>query len=176
MLTDIGQAITSNIARCALIAVIFFPRPAAAADIDENTAPALLNINAGFMNINDHGDETFRAGLEYRFKPFSDWKLTPSVGALAADDDTVYVCAELRRDFAISPRWLVIPSFGAGWFNNEGKDLGHDLEFRSGLEIAFRFENNYRVGLALFHLSNSSLSDINPGTECLVLSVSIPMD
>jgi len=76
----------------------------------------------------------------------------------------------------MSRQWLLIPSFGLGIFK-DGNDinLGNDLEFRSGLEIAYQFQNNYRAGIAIFHLSNGGISSQNPGTEALVFSVCIPV-
>jgi hypothetical protein len=46
---------------------------------------------------------------------------------------------------------------------------------RSGIEVAYRFYERSRVGLALFHLSNGGLADKNPGTEVLALSLSVPL-
>lgn len=100
----------------------------------------------------------------------------PAVGATFHENGAYYVYAEARREFRLSNRWLFIPSLAAGILK-EGQrlDLGHDLEFRSGLELARRFDNEWRVGLALFHLSNGGISDDNPRTEVLAKTLSIPL-
>jgi len=59
--------------------------------------------------------------------------------------------------------------------DSEELSLGNDLEFRSGLEIAYEFRNKIRAGIAIFHLSNGGTSNKNPGTESLVFSVCIPV-
>lgn len=65
----------------------------------------------------------------------------------------------------LNDRWVLIPSFGAGLFKKgDGLDLGSRLEFRSGIEIARRFHGEYRIGVALFHLSVTSDSG---GVICL---------
>ncbi|HID90986.1 TPA: hypothetical protein EYP44_03395, partial [Candidatus Bathyarchaeota archaeon] len=40
-----------------------------------------------------------------------------------------------------------------------GKDLGGALEFRSGIEASYAFENDSRLGVAFNHISNASLYD-----------------
>jgi len=54
-------------------------------------------------------------------------------------------------------------------------ELGHPIEFKSTLELAYEFENRWRLGLAIYHLSNSRLSSTNPGTETLVATLSVPI-
>ena len=81
-------------------------------------------------------------------------------------------------DIFFGRRLVVTPNFAPSlyWKGTSGKDLGHPLEFRSGLEIAYRFDDRSRLGLAVHHLSNASISDDNPGTELLTLYYSLPMD
>lgn len=136
----------------------------------------MLNITAGQVGVFDNIDDPYRVGLEYRFRPFGSWQLIPAIGAAVAQNDAFFVYADLRHDFWLGDRWVVIPSFGLGLFNDGDQvELGQTLEFRSGVELAYRFHEQWRVGLALFHLSNGGLSDENPGTEALVLSLCIPL-
>ena len=70
----------------------------------------------------------------------------------------------------------MIPSFGVGIFTDSDEiELGNELEFRSGVELAYQFRNKIRAGIAIFHLSNGGISSENPGTEALVISVCIPI-
>ena len=54
-------------------------------------------------------------------------------------------------------------------------NLGNNLEFRSGVELAYQFKDKMRAGVAIFHLSNGGISSQNPGTEALVFSICIPV-
>ncbi|MDP6622047.1 MAG: acyloxyacyl hydrolase, partial [Alphaproteobacteria bacterium] len=60
------------------------------------------------------------------------------------------------------------------YHRGQGKDLGHWIEFRSQLELAYRFDDRSRLGVSLSHISNASLDDNNPGTESLMLNYAVP--
>lgn len=108
-------------------------------------------------------------GFEYRFTPRA-FELQPVVGVTINSDEGGYVLAGLRRDFDTGDRWVVTPHFGITLFDQgDGKDLGHEVEFRSGLEVSYRLNSRSRLGLSFYHLSNAGLDETNPGAESLVL-------
>jgi len=175
-----------------LLLALFSPTDIFANNIDDNILAipfdndgsaleehAMLNITAGQVGIFDNLNGAQRYGLEYRFKSFSGpygFRLIPAIGAAGAQNGARFFYSDLRHDFYLNSHWLVIPSFGVGIFKDGNNlNLGDTLEFRSGLEFAYRFNNDYRAGLAIFHLSNGNISDTNPGTEVLVFSFSIPI-
>jgi hypothetical protein len=139
----------------------------------------MINITAGQVGILDDLEGPQRYGMEYRFTSFSGpwgFRLIPAIGAAAANNGARFVYSDLRHDFYLSDRWLLIPSFGAGVFKESKEiNLGNNLEFRSGLEVAYQFHNKMRAGVAVFHLSNGGISSRNPGTEALVFSFCIPV-
>ncbi|MDX1755079.1 MAG: acyloxyacyl hydrolase [Marinobacter sp.] len=138
--------------------------------------PALLNLNIGEEGLDRSLNNATRYGIEYRFRALDFHRLVPSVGYVWVDNGATFAYVEMRRDFELRGRWLLTPSFGFGAFHEEpGLQLGHTTEFRSGLELSYRLDNHYRLGLAIYHLSNGGLSDENPGTESLVASLSIPI-
>ena len=145
---------------------------------DENRSldRPLINFNVGQVGIDKDLENPWRFGIEYRFSPVTRFRLVPSVGVAVGEEGANFIYTELRRDFRIADYWLLTPSFGVGRFNERDQlDLGLPLEFRSGLEISRQFSNGYRLGVAIFHLSNGSLAEENPGTEGLVLSFSVPL-
>ena len=146
---------------------------------DERKEYEMINITAGQVGILDEPDGPQRYGLEYRFTSFSGpwgFRLIPAIGVASANNGASFAYADLRHDFYLNDRWLLIPSFGAGMFKDSREiELGNNLEFRSGLEVAYQFGNKIRAGIAIFHLSNGGISSQNPGTEALVFSVCIPV-
>ena len=59
--------------------------------------------------------------------------------------------------------------------NSDAADLGNALEFRSGLELGYEWDNGMRFGLSVDHRSNANISDENPGMETVQLRVSVPV-
>ena len=146
---------------------------------EEREEYAMVNLTAGQVGILDDIDGPQRYGLEYRFKSFAGpwgFRLIPAIGAATSSNGAKFIYSDLRHDFYLNDRWILIPSFGVGSFDDsEEIQLGNELEFRSGIEIAYQFRNKVRAGVALFHLSNGGISSQNPGTESLVFSVCIPI-
>lgn len=144
--------------------------PAAAADDD----PHFLTLAAGYFDINDDMDAAeFRAEFRARNKL---WIFKPFGGMMATSDAAVYGYAGFLVDVYFGRRIVLTPSLAAGLYaDGDGKDLGHVVEFRSSLELAWRFDDRSRLGLSFYHISNASLSDNNPGTEVLSLNYSIPI-
>ena len=96
--------------------------------------------------------------------------LVPILGISANADDAFWGFAGFRWDFRLGEKWIVTPTFATSLYEEgDSKDLGHTIEFRSGLEIARRLGKG-RLGVCLYHLSNASLSDHNPGSESLILT------
>jgi hypothetical protein len=146
---------------------------------EEREEYAMINITAGQVGILDDIDGQQRYGLEYRFKSFAGpwgFRLIPAIGAARSTNGASFIYSDLRHDFYLNDQWILIPSFGVGLFDDsEEIQLGNELEFRSGIEIAYQFRNKMRAGVAIFHLSNGGISSQNPGTESLVFSVCIPI-
>ena len=111
----------------------------------------------------------FGAGNRY-------WIFKPIAGGMATSDAALYGYAGVNVDLFFGRRFVLTPNFAAGYYHDgNGKDLGHSLEFRSGVEFAYRLDDRARLGLSLHHISNASLDDNNPGTEILALVYSVPL-
>jgi hypothetical protein len=138
--------------------------------------PDFFSFGAGVFDFNDNktaamGAVEYRSDKKYLFlKPFGGFMMNGDRGR------DIYL--GVLMDIFFGRRLVVTPNFAPSlyWKGTSGKDLGHPLEFRSGLEIAYRFDDRSRLGLAVHHLSNASISDDNPGTELLTLYYSLPMD
>lgn len=150
-----------------------FATPAMAQE--SNAGTAYVSVGAGAYDVND--DETaadFR--LEYRSGTSLFWQIRPWGGAEVTSDGSVWAGGGILADIGVTPEFYIIPSFGAGFYDegSSDKDLDYWLEFRSQIELAYQFDNQHRLGLALSHISNAGLGDDNPGTEILNLYWHIP--
>jgi hypothetical protein len=135
--------------------------------------PDFFAFSAGGFDVND--DETaadFRA--EYR-SDMRFWKLVPFLGLAGTSDETVYGYAGLGIDIFLGKRLVLHPNAAfVGYHKGDGKDLGGEFQFRTGGEIAWRFDDWSRLGIAFHHISNAGIYEDNPGTELLVLTYSVP--
>ncbi len=144
----------------------------ARADADD---PAFVSLGLGYYDINRQTNEAVDFRLEYRHGEKL-WIFKPWVGIEGTSDGAVYGAGGILVDVFFGRRVVVTGSFGAGYYEEGGgKDLGHEIEFRSQIEIAYRFDDRSRLGLAFSHISNASIGDSNPGVEILNVYYSIPL-
>lgn len=137
---------------------------------------ASIAITVAQANVFDGFDDRFRYGIEYRFAPLSKFELIPVAGITTAANGASFVYGDLRRTFPVSDGLSIQGSFGLGRYDpGDIIDLGHLLEFRTGAMIVYHMSNDYDLELALYHFSNGGIGHTNPGTEALVLSISIPV-
>ncbi|MGB0681264.1 MAG: acyloxyacyl hydrolase [Magnetovibrionaceae bacterium] len=139
--------------------------------------PAFLTIAGGWFDFNRQKDQGGEYRLEYR-SDYKLWVVKPFAAIAGSETGNFFVGAGILADIYFGRRWVVTPSFAPHYYagGNDDLDLGYELEFRSQLEVAYRFDNRARLGLAISHYSNASLGDSNPGTETLSLNLSWPME
>lgn len=115
-------------------------------------------------------------GVEYR-APVWDFGVRPTIGVNVNTDGDAYGYAGINWDVALVKNQVyLIPNFMVGAYHNgSGHDLGGAIEFRSGIELAYQFQNTSRLGIAFNHISNASIYDHNPGAETLLVNYAIPM-
>jgi len=137
--------------------------------------PDFIAVGSGWYDWNDDKD-----AVDFRIEYRSGYKMLgivkPWLGLEGTTDSALYATAGILMDVYFGRRWVFTPSFGAGYYKHgDGKDLGHDIEFRSQLELGYRFDNRSRISFAISHISNASLSDNNPGTEIATIYYHIPI-
>ncbi|MCP4661986.1 MAG: acyloxyacyl hydrolase [bacterium] len=146
----------------------------AAAPAARGLDPEGWAVSVGSFDVSNQG--RFEAGLEYRLRPFrlKAVELTPAAGIAATQDGSVWIYGGLRWDLELSEHWILTPHTAFALYEEgDGKDLGGPAEFRSGLELAFRFAHGSRIGLSFYHLSNAEIYDHNPGSNTLMLTWSL---
>ncbi len=133
-----------------------------------------LALSLGAFDIaND--DIATEGRFEYRLDELG-YNIGPMVGVMFNSDAGAYLYGGFFLDLEFG-NWVVMPNLAVGAYGKgSGKDLGHVIEFRSALELAYRFANRSRLGIAVSHISNANLGDSNPGVESLVITYAIPFD
>ncbi len=138
--------------------------------------PSFLVFGLGYYDMNKQDDTAADFRLEYRHgEKF--WIFKPWVGVEGTSDGAFYGAVGVLVDVYFGTRVVLTPSFGAGLYaEGSGKDLGHVVEFRSQIELSYRFDDRSRLGVAFSHISNASIADDNPGVEILNVYYSLPLD
>lgn len=142
--------------------------------------PGQLQIGAGVYNVVPaHSDDP--AGIfrgEYRFGTHL-WLLTPLVGLEVATDGSFYGYGGFGLDIALDDHWMLMPNEAVGGWSrgdNNSINLGGTIEFRSGAELDYRFDDGQKIGVTFHHISNAGISKHNPGEEEALLAWSFPID
>ncbi len=137
--------------------------------------PAFLTLGGGVWDMNGE-ESTGTISMEYQDSGRLFWEFKPMVGVMGTFDGAFYAYAGVAVDLFLGRRFVLTPSFAPGlYFEGDGKDLGHVVEFRSSVELAYRFDSRARLGLELYHMSNAGLDQTNPGANALMLTYSFPL-
>ena len=157
---------------------------AAGAALGLTSGPARAEDDPGFISLYAGGYDIIgknshpagMLGAEYRFGTKL-WIFKPFLGAFGTSGKAAYGYGGFLVDIYLSPRWVLTPNAAVGYFHQgRGTDIGAKIEFRTGGEIAYRFDDRSRLGLQFHHISNAGISKHNPGEEDAALVFSIPFD
>ncbi len=120
-------------------------------------------------------------GVEFQFaqgKTRYDFK--PFVGFMRTRDASHYLYTGFSRTskFTDSATGLALTfSFGPGLYlhgGGEDTDLGHIFELRTSAGLLWQFADDTRIGVHFSHLSNASITEVNPGTELITVTYELP--
>lgn len=169
--SNMARLAVSALAAIGLIGGLLMQPGRAAAD-----DPAFVTLGLGGYDVFQKDEQAVDFRVEYRHNEKL-WIFKPWAGIEATSDGAVYGAAGVLVDLFFGRRVVLTPSFGAGAYHDGGgKELGFPLEFRSQVELAYRFNDRSRLGVAIGHISNASLGSDNPGTEIVTLYYSIPFE
>lgn len=143
---------------------------------DISLDPSFLSVGVGVYDVVEGLDRAADFRLEYRHGDGL-WIFKPWAGVEATSDGAVFGVLGFLTDFYFGRRIVVTPSVGVGAYHDgDGLDLGGIFEIRSQLEVAYRFDDRSRLGLAFSHISNAETGSRNPGTEVVSVYYSLPLN
>ena len=101
----------------------------------------------------------------------------PKIGFLGTSENAFYGYGGVSVDFFFGncKCFILTPSFAAGWYvDGDEIKMYNRIEFMSGGDISYRFRNDVRVGVGIYHISNAGLGKENPGSESIIFKYQIP--
>ncbi|KAF0118168.1 MAG: hypothetical protein FD149_846 [Rhodospirillaceae bacterium] len=136
--------------------------------------PAYVLMGGGAFDF--HRNATAEVDFAYRSGEKYLGLFKPHFGILAGTDGNVYGWWGVLVDVYFGNRFVLTPSTAVGVYaRGGGKPLGHVVEFRSGLDAGYRFDDRSRLAVGIYHMSNAGLGRRNPGEESLILHYDIPV-
>lgn len=142
---------------------------------------ALISVGAGYFDAlraikDDDADDAADFRLEYRHNE-KFWIFKPWAGIEATSEGGIWGGAGVLVDIYFGKNIVLTPNFGVGAFEEgDGLDLDSVIEFRSQIELAYRFEDRSRLGFAFSHISNAGIGDDNPGVEIATIYYHLPLE
>jgi hypothetical protein len=81
-------------------------------------------------------------------------------------------------DLHLTDHILVLPDAAVGYYGHGGDKVlsfHQTAEFRTGIGAAYQFDNGWRLGADIHHISNAGLDKKNPGVEIAAVTLAIPL-
>lgn len=132
-------------------------------------------LSSAVFDILQQSAPSFESRIEFRFEKI-EFFAHPFSGVMTNSEGATHIYVGFYYEIPLNEYLFITPSFAPGIYAGNGsKDLDCALEFRSQLELAFKFINGAGIGISFNHISNASLGDENPGVESLALTYIIPL-
>jgi lipid A 3-O-deacylase len=104
------------------------------------------------------------------------WDFGTFAGVMATTKGAVYGYGGFTFDLKLTDHWLITPDAAVGFYSDgSDKKLGNNAEFRTGIAVDYQFDNGWRAGVALHHISNAGLGKHNPGVEIGAFTLAVPL-
>jgi lipid A 3-O-deacylase len=181
----LGDAVTLStittriLLTAAVVVAAFVARPAMAQlSFGAPGEPPRLAVGAGVYDITPSNRRN--SGVqgdflgEYHFGDVL-WILSPFVGAQVTTKGGTYAYFGFGFDVNYGP-WVLTPNGAAGFYQRGGgTPLGSWWEYKTGVELDYKFADLTRLGLAVHHMSNAGITKTNPGEQEIEVVYSIPL-
>jgi lipid A 3-O-deacylase len=173
-------ALAAMIATAAVVLTSALAPPAAAQiSFGSPGGPPRVALGAGAFDVTPSNHKGAETAAEFRGEyHFGDalWIISPFLGVSATSDGAFYGYGGFGFDINFTPNLVLTPNGAVGYFTHgSGTNLGSVVEFRTGAELAWRFVDQSRIGIAVNHTSNAGIGKSNPGEQSIVLMYSIPI-
>jgi outer membrane protein OmpA-like peptidoglycan-associated protein len=106
------------------------------------------------------------------------WDFGVMAGGMVTTKGALMGYGGFTFDFPVTDNFFIVADASAGYYSR-GDDkvlsFGSTAEFRTGVGVAYQFDNDWRLGADIHHISNAGLDKKNPGVEIAALTLSIPL-
>lgn len=162
--------------------------PALAADKPVLNEPATIGFSAGYYDVFDNSPRKEAADFRLEYRSAFDMlglakahnsviAIRPFGGIETTTDGAFYGLGGFVFDMPIGKHFIVSPNLAVGLYSDgDGKHLGSLIEFRSTMEVGYKFDSGTRLTTSIGHISNAGIGDVNSGVEIASVYVHVPVD
>ncbi len=134
-----------------------------------------VSLGANDLLFDNTEAESATFGLEYRHTTI--WNnLAPVAGGFITSEGSAYGYVGLLYYIEPIKNFVITPYTSLGLYKpaDTDEDLGGPIEFQSGIEFGYNFDECGVASIGINHISNASIYDRNEGTEILYLKHAFP--
>ncbi len=106
------------------------------------------------------------------------WDFGVMAGGMVTTKGALMGYGGFTFDLPVTDNFFIVADASAGYYSH-GDDkvlsFGSTAEFRTGVGVAYQFDNAWRLGADIHHISNAGLDKKNPGVEIAAITLSIPL-
>lgn len=106
------------------------------------------------------------------------WDFGVFLGGMATTKGALMGYGGFTFDLHLTDNILILPDAAVGYYSRGGDKIlseGSTAEFRTGIGVAYEFDNGWRLGADFHHISNAGMDKKNPGVEIAALTLAIPL-
>jgi hypothetical protein len=158
------------------------PAPAAVPPVPETRVvevqpdTSFLGLSIGMYDPFTHHKKATAFNLEWQPAVRIAGILQPIFGAMATTQSTTLGYGGIGLPLKINDHIKLLPSLSIGAYEKgKGVDLGQIAVFRIGTELAYQFDDQSRVGLNAYVLTNGDSTKRADRTEIISLAYSLPL-
>jgi hypothetical protein len=170
---DVAIAILFAVVGLADSKVNYCDEPGGCFAKSETTPELSLSFGNGIFQEETINDEYYvRYEFNHKFGPFQ-----PSLGVsnTTTGDFWLGFGNTVTKPILRDRMYFRFSNLAGIYAQGTGPDLGSYLEFRSSVELGYKWESGVKVGLSYDHRSNADISTLNPGFETVQLRMSFPL-
>ena len=127
------------------------------------------NFFVGNFDFSDHKQAAVLFGFQHQNEDLNRdtmiGNISPITGGFVTENSAAYIYTGFEWNIDMGVLTFT-PSFAPGlYYEGDGKDLGHVIEFKSEVQFSYELSKNSKIGFSYNHLSNASIGDKNPGAN-----------
>jgi lipid A 3-O-deacylase len=146
-----------------------FSSPLLSEEKDKSNSDRQNNFFIGNFDFSDDKQAALLFGFQHQNESLERdtflGNISPITGGFITENSAAYIYSGIEWNIDMG-LFEFTPSFAPGlYYEGDGKDLGHILEFKTEIQFSYRYSEDTNFGVSYNHISNASLGDKNPGAN-----------